>query len=248
MKNKEEIISRFHAIKDLGFVKSKRSNNTGIGKTFEDYIGVVENNLDEPDLLGFEIKSHREEASSYVTLFTKAPEFPKGANAILTNEYGTPYENTPSIKKLHTSMFATRFNTHESKYSFKLINDREAKLLRIGIYDLNSKKLINDCIGYTYNTLEKILKKKLNNLFYVSAERKFEGEDEYFFFNKAEVFTGPSFEKFLYLIDKGLVMFDIRIGSYKTGRNMGKPHDHGSCFRMIESNIKLLYEEHEVIE
>ena len=55
MENKDFIISKFKEVKSLEYVPSNRANNTGIGKTFEDYIGVVENNLDEPDLAGFEI-------------------------------------------------------------------------------------------------------------------------------------------------------------------------------------------------
>ena len=78
--NKKLIIERFKAVKSLGFVESRRSHNTGIGKTFEDYVGVLENNLDTPDLAGFEIKSHRIASQSYVTLFTKSPSFPRGAN------------------------------------------------------------------------------------------------------------------------------------------------------------------------
>lgn len=34
MKNKEYIINKFKDIKKLGFVKSRRKNSTGIGKTF----------------------------------------------------------------------------------------------------------------------------------------------------------------------------------------------------------------------
>lgn len=102
MKNKGRIIEEFRKVKALGFVKSNRRNNTGVGKTFEDYIGVVENNLDAPDMLGYEIKSHREEATSYVTLFTKVPDFPSRANAYLNNNFGTPYDENPLLKKLHT--------------------------------------------------------------------------------------------------------------------------------------------------
>lgn len=248
MKNKEKIIEEFQKVKNLGFVKSSRKNNTGIGKTFEDYIGVIENNLDEPDLLGYEIKSHREEATSYVTLFTKSPNFPCKANAYLNSNFGTPYEENPSLNKLHTSMFASRFNTYSGKYSFKLINDRLAKVVKIGVYDINTKALINDSVGYTYECLGKIIEKKLKNLLYVSAEREYREGVEYFHFNKAEIYTNPSLDKFLDLIDKGLIMYDIRIGSYQSGKNYGKPHDHGSGFRIIESNIKLLFETHESIE
>ena len=249
MKNdKEFIIDKFKEVKKLGFVPSHRKNNTGIGKTFEDYVGVVENNLDEPDLAGFEIKSHREESQSYVTLFTKSPNFPLKANAYLNNKFGTPYENNPALNRLHTSMFASRFNTSKGKFSFRLINDRNVRLLRIGIYDINTKALIDSNVGYTYDCLEKILNKKLKNLFYVSAERKYEDGEEKFYFNKAEIYFEPSFEKFLDLIDRGLIMYDIRIGSYKSGKNYGKPHDHGSGFRILESNLRLLFLRHEIIE
>lgn len=67
-RDRDLMVERFHTIKNLGFVKSRRSNNTGIGKTFEDYIGVIENNLEEPDFAGFEIKSHRSMSQSYITL------------------------------------------------------------------------------------------------------------------------------------------------------------------------------------
>lgn len=93
-------------------------------------------------------------------------------------------------------MFASRFNTSKEKFSFRLINDRNVRLLRIGIYDINTKALIDSNVGYTYDCLEKILNKKLKNLFYVSAERKYEDGEEKFYFNKAEIYFEPSFEKF----------------------------------------------------
>lgn len=97
MTNKDKIIAQFRKVQKLGWVLSRRRNNTGIGKTFEDYVGVVENNIDAPDLYGFEIKTHREESSSYITLCTKAPSFPYRANAYLLRQFGTPYSENPKI-------------------------------------------------------------------------------------------------------------------------------------------------------
>ncbi len=246
--DKEFIIQEYKKVKALGWVKSNRKNNTGIGKTFEDYIGVVENNLEEPDLAGFEIKSHRAEASSYVTLFTKAPDFPRQANAYLNNRFGTPYDENPSLNKLHTSMFATKYNTYEGNYSFRLINDRAARVLKIGVYDINTHQLIDDRAGYSYESLDNVLRKKLKNLFYVSAERRYNGLTEEFYFNHAEIYTNPSLGKLMELIDKGLIMYDIRMGSYQSGPKYGMPHDHGSGFRILEHNIHLLYETKEIVE
>lgn len=39
-----------------------------------------------------------------------------------------------------------------------------------------------------------------------------------------------------------------RIGSYKSGRNIGKPHDHGSGFRIKEYNICKLYANYEKVD
>ena len=242
------MIERFRQVKALGFVKSNRKNNTGIGKTFEDYVGVVENNADAPDLFGYEIKSHREEAASYITLFTKSPNFPRRANAYLKDKYGMPYPDNADLKKLHTSMFASKYNTFNGTYSFRLINDRESEAIRIGVYDLASKKPLDCSVGYTYGCLEKVLNKKLKDLFYVSAERKFESGEEYFFFNKAEIYSNPTLDRLLAMIDKGLIMYDIRIGSYRSGKNFGKPHDHGSGFRIMESNLRLLFETRSEVE
>lgn len=247
--NKAFIIEQYKKVKAHGYLPSNRRNNTGIGKTFEDYIGVEENNLDEPDLAGFEIKSHRAESESYVTLFTLAPSFPKRANAYLLSSFGVPNEDNPIVKKLHTSMFADHINTFMEKLSFKLINDREQKQIRIAVCELGTDKIIDQSVGYTYDDVEAHLAKKLKNLFFVSAERtKDEDGKEYFFFNQAEIYTQPSMDNFLKLIDEGEIMYDIRIGSYKSGKKMGKPHDHGSGFRIKEGNICKLYANHEIVD
>lgn len=98
MTGREKVVNEFNRVKLLGWVKSNRANNTGIGKTFEDLIGVVENNVKEPDFAGYEIKSQRSLCGSYVTLFTKSPTGPKKANAFLKDSFGTPYEEHPNIK------------------------------------------------------------------------------------------------------------------------------------------------------
>ena len=103
-------------------------------------------------------------------------------------------------------------------------------------------------VGYTYECVGDILKRKLKNLFYVNAETSFIDMKEHFHFNKAEIFTNPTLQRFLHLIDEGVIMYDIRIGSYSSGRNYGKAHDHGSGFRILEKNIHLLFENHESIE
>ena len=62
------------------------------------------------------------------------------------------------------------------------------------MYDKDTHTLIDDTVGYNYDALEKILKIKLHNLFYVGAKRRYncKGVEE-FNFNTAEIYTEPSF-------------------------------------------------------
>ncbi len=78
----EEFLTRLKTIKNNGYVKTHRTGDTGIGKTLEDLLGIVENNIAGPDFDVYELKSARKLTSSMLTLFTKAPQ-PKGANTLL---------------------------------------------------------------------------------------------------------------------------------------------------------------------
>lgn len=146
-------------------------------------------------------------------------------------------------------MFVNKSNTYAAKYSFKLINDKIEKKIFIAVYSLKTKRLLDATCYYTYADIEKVLNKKLKNLFYVSAETKKDAKgNELFYFHSADIYEKPSFRKFLNLLDKGLIMYDIRIGSYQSGANYGKAHDHGSGFRILESNLTKLYSEHERVK
>jgi hypothetical protein len=65
-----EFKKRFAKLRQQGFVRSARSGPTGIGHTLELALGLKENNLAVPDLGEVELKAHRENAASLVTLFT----------------------------------------------------------------------------------------------------------------------------------------------------------------------------------
>jgi hypothetical protein len=247
MTAKEKIIEEFNRIKKLGFIKSNRSHNTGVGKTFEDYLGVKENNAKEPDFQGFEVKSQRLTTGSYLTLFTKSPSGKGNANAHLRNTYGEEYEEYPGLKYIHTSIFSDRFNSYQGKYKFKIINDKIAERIFIQIKD-NQENIIDESVFWTYQDIDKCLKKKLKSLFYVNAETKIIEGEEHFHYVKADIYLNYSLENFLKLIDDGRIMVDIRIGSYKTGKNKGKPHDHGTGFRIRPSDLAILYLEHFTVE
>ncbi|STZ08097.1 Uncharacterised protein [Moraxella caprae] len=243
--NLELFIADFHRVKNLGFSPSRRSNSTGIGKTFEDLIGVAENNLREADLHGFEIKSQRNLSESYVTLFTKSPTMPKGANTYLRENYGSPDSCYPDIKVLHTSIFCGRFNTHVSGASFSLEIDYTNERLYI-LVDCNGR--IDRSVYYSFEQLRRAIQ-KIENLAFVRAETQRIDDIEHFHFTQATIFSSfISFENFLLLLDGGVIMYDVRVGAYKTGNKKGKTHDHGSGFRIKRENMARLYGEFNIVE
>ena len=75
----KEFSIRFKEIKELGVVPTKREGPTGVGYTLETLLGISENNDAHPDIEGAELKAHRTNGNSMITLFTfnnKAWEMP----------------------------------------------------------------------------------------------------------------------------------------------------------------------------
>jgi hypothetical protein len=247
MVNKEFIISEFERIKKLGFVKSTRPNNRdgGIGNTLEDYLGVQENNLREADFQGFEIKSKRQLNSSYITLFSKSPSHPAGANGILKDKYGECRDpQFPQLKKLYTSVFGHRESFVYEKYLMKLDIIHNRSLLNLKVK--NEDQTIYDEVYWTFEELIQGSSKMKNLLVVFADEKEIKGINHYHYLN-AEIYMNFNFEKFLKSIENGVIMFDIRIGVHKTGRNYGKPHDHGSGFRVKKENISELYDDYFIL-
>lgn len=232
----EQFKEDFEKVRKAGFIESHRTHNTGIGKTFEDLVNVVENNKQEVDYLDeLELKSSRELSKSMITLFTKAPSHPPRANTLLRLKFG---KDEGGLKILHTTIPGNKFNTFLEKYGFKLeVNEKEKKIY-ILIKDLRSDTIIDFVCYYTFGDLKKIIEKKCKNIAFVTARiRKADGK-EFFHFEKAILLTGLTFDKFLKAIKEGDIFYDIRIGVYRTGKNKGKTHDHGSGFRIRKNRIK----------
>ncbi len=243
MENQKKFIKAFKQIKSLGFVKSNRPGSTGIGKTLEDIMNIKENNIDAPDLHGYEIKSQRMRSTSLVTLFTKAPTYPAKVNNELRMQYGSPDSKFPDIKVLHSSIFATNWNTHKAGFSYRLQVDRDDKKLRLLVKRTDADIIDRSDIYWDFSVFEKIFSEKLQNLAFVEAETKKDDEGEYFHFQRCCLFSGITLSSFLDNVERGNVMFDIRVGAYKNkaSKSYGKTHDHGTGFRVKRDIISQLY-------
>lgn len=228
MKGYTEIVRKLNQIKAMGFVKTHRAGNTGIGKTLEDLLGIEENNIPGPNAVTIELKSTRKNATSMLTLLTKAP-FPKKTNSILLDRFGYYSATRDKTKRLETTVNAVDFNNLRGQKGFKITAESD----RVNIVTAK-----NEVVGYwDKDTLKKSFERKLPYLMYVKAEAKGKGKNEQFWFNEAWLLSGFSFEDLVDLLKKGIILVDIRIGQYSDGRT----HDHGTAFRILPDKLDLCF-------
>jgi hypothetical protein len=233
----------FYKVREMGWIKSHRSNNTGIGKTFEDIIGVSENNSQSADYMDtLELKSQRDFTGSMVTLFTKSPDHPPGANTFIRETYGVSSDEDSRMKIIHTTISGARYNHYKDNLSFKLEVDDNEKKIFLSVKNQNDEKIIDKSIYYRFDTLQPLVECKCRNIAYIEAETKTNANIEYFKYNSAILLTNLTFTKFLDSVKNGLILYDIRIGVYKSGNSIGKTHDHGSGFRIKKTEINRVFD------
>ncbi|MDO8575531.1 MAG: MvaI/BcnI family restriction endonuclease [bacterium] len=220
-------------ISEKGWLKSNRKHNTGIGKTLEDYLNITENNIALPDFGVMELKSQRAGTSSMMTLFTKKPE--GITNAEILKRFGYPDPEFPQYKILHQTI--TNGKKNGQGFHCK-VDYKQGRLLILknrtvlGYYKLDFLLL-------------KATEKIGNGLILVFANCKKEKGHEYFHYTEAWLLKDIDPEQFL-----KLSKYDIRLGVYRTGKKAGKPHDHGSAFRLTrlsEKTFPLMFKTHKRI-
>lgn len=244
--NYNEFVERINQIKKMGFVESNRTGDTGIGKTLEDLLGISENNIAGPDFDIYELKSGRKDSSSMLTLFTKTP-MPKGAIKNLLETFGYEQRTKKNRNQLHVTDYV------DAQVPEHAISIREKELhitvdsnsvnsvgLKLEtddnrIYIGNSKNVL---AYYDKDILEEAFEKKYKKLIYVLATSEKEDGKERFWFDEAYLLEGFSFDRFCDLVKKGVIKLDLRIGHYPDGR----PHDHGTGFRVFPEDTPKCFE------
>jgi hypothetical protein len=220
----------------MGYVRTHRHGDTGIGKTLEDLLGIEENNISGPDFSSYELKAARRNSVSMLTLFTKAPS-PKGANRALLRTFGYPERQAKTAfhiaetdvplarKELHVTVDSAKPNS--VGLQLKIEKDRIYIYSRKGVEAYYAREL-----------LKAAFENKYHNLAYVLADSKREHGDEHFWFNEVRFLTGFSFERFSQLVDSGDLKLDLRLGHYPNGQ----PHDHGTGFRISPKHLPECFE------
>lgn len=245
---KEELIENLEKIKEKGWIPNARPGNVGgIGNTLEDLLGIEENNLPIPNAAEWELKCQRIGSSSLTTLFHMEPS-PRALRFvpnIFLPLYGWEHHTIPN----EMSFRQTINGLSRTDRGFKVVIDRNARKIlisfnsdavttrhsdwlksveeRVGLGELNPQPF------WGFNDLYHKAGTKLLNCFYIRAEVKREGGNEYFWYRDIIILQEFSYDNFLKAIDEGflLVDFDARTG-----------HNHGTKFRLRQDKLPYLYE------
>jgi hypothetical protein len=252
-----ELIEKLHEITEMGWVPNARpGNNGGVGNTLEDLLGIAENNFQCPDYGQWELKAQRQNAGSLLTLFHSEPE-PREYNIVqdvLLLDYGWKHKQA-GIKYPHNERsFRGTLNTNYSARGFCVYVDDDKQEVQID-FDFdeiderfsNWASRIENTVGtggldpypyWSFQTLEYLIYKKLNNLVYCEADCDYEDGTEYFRYSSFKVMSDPTLTNFLDLIrnDEIYVDFDARTG-----------HNHGTKFRINRNSLDNLYNDVEYI-
>lgn len=244
MKTEEikKLEKEFLRIKRMGYVESTRKGYTGIGKTFEDLLGIKENSLELPDYEGIEIKTKRSYSTTYITLFNAVFDSNLGKELKrLKDKYGYPSHNCSQYKILNASVKASYSSLVANRFLFKLKLEREEEKLYLIILNKNYS-LLEKRVFWHFSTLETKLKRKLEYLALIKAWPKTVKGIDYYKYYDIDFYHLKSFNHFLKLLEDGTIQVTIKIGVYTKGERKGELASHGISFQIQEIDLIKLFD------
>lgn len=203
-------------IRDMGYLKSMRKKDTGIGFTFEYHFGIKENNIKNHDFtyegLMVEAKCQRLNTASMLTLFTKEPSVRNLLDAGLIKKYG--YIDEIGRPALKDTCVYDQFNGHH----LGLKVDMEKKTI----------DMKDDLGALVWQWVPNDIELKFRNLLLVLAESKREGENEWFHYTQAYYLQNFKETRFLELIKEKKIVVDLRMHLKPSGASRNR----GTGFRL----------------
>ncbi|MFN7036964.1 MAG: MvaI/BcnI family restriction endonuclease [Bellilinea sp.] len=212
----------FNKVKSLGWVPSKRKGPTGIGYTLEELLGLPENNIALPDLGQIELKTHRINSNSMITLFTFNRKAWKMKPLEAIRRYGTPDSNG------RMGLYFTMSRIPNSTGLFL-----QVELETVSVRNTSGESLVE----WQLNDLSERFAKKMPALILVSAFSEMRGDREWFKFERAQWLSGTSKDILRSQIYAGNILIDLRLHDKGT-----RARNHGTGFRVYEDKLPFLFQ------
>lgn len=237
----KELYKKFKTIKNSGWIKSIKKGNAGIGITFENLIGLSENEFEVPDFNGVEIKTKREYSNAYTNLFNATPDGPHFHEVKrLKEKYGYPHSKLKEYRVLNVSCFANIRNKIGINHYFILKVNRQEQKLFLLVYNKKGE-LIEDEVFWYFDTLKEKLYRKLKILAFIKAYTKRVDDSEYFKYHEMSIYFLKDFDTFLHLLEVGIIRITFKVNIITSGPRKGNIRDHGTGFGIKENDLLKLY-------
>jgi hypothetical protein len=216
-----EFKAKFKSIKSAGFVRTKRSGSTGIGYTLESLLGVTENNNPKPDIEGAELKAHRTNVNSLITLFTFNNKVWKMPPLDAVKKYGSVDKN----------------GRQGLYYTMSLKPNSAGLFLDVEKTEISVKHISGDIVAvWNLQILSDRFMQKIPALIFVSTFTEERDGIEYFHYYRAQLMKGTSPEILLDQFRAENILVDLRLHDKGT-----MVRNHGTGFRTYEDKLPLLF-------
>lgn len=217
----KEFTKKFRKLRDKGFVKSRRKGPTGVGHTLEAELGLDENNVALSDLTFAELKAHRVNSSSLITLFTFNRKVWKVDPLVAVKKYGTEDANG------RVGIYFTMGPTPNSAGLFTRF-EKESVDLR----HLDGTRVV----WFSLSDLYSRFMQKVPRLLFATAEVEERAGTEYFHYVRAQMLHACSEAGMSMAFRSNNLAFDVRL-RLMTPETLDGP----TAVRVNESQIPSLY-------
>lgn len=222
--NFSEFVSSYYRIKSAGFIKSHRKGDTGVGHTFEQELGLIENSISGPDIDGKELKAARKGAGGKQTLFTKEGEW-KMPQLQFIETFGFPHTKHKGEISAQSTVTKTKNNRGFWIYAC----DEYVSIMNQNV----------EIVRWDWNSLIQQFAHKFPACIKVYADVKKYNGIEYFHYNEAYVYYSTNKNLFRKAIEDDVISIDLRL---RTQYNEGKGvRNRGTAFRINHSDMDKLF-------
>ena len=226
-----ELLEKLQILSTQGALKSIKSGDTGIGMTIEQALGIPANSSPYPDYKGIELKSARlNKASNRSTLFAQVPDWSistlKSSKEIV-DKYGYQRDND---LKLYCTLSANKYNSQGLGFEVDFNNDI--------LHEIHEKD--GNVVSWLGLTLRNKLLEKHRETFWIKADTKSIGGDEYFTLKSVTHTKNPLASQFLLLMEQQIITMDHLI---KRKNMTEKTTEKGPLFKIKPQHLELLFPE-----
>jgi hypothetical protein len=217
-----DLPTELEKLRRKGWIVSDREGDTGIGKTIEDHLGIIENPHSRADCtykgVEVELKAHRVRTSSMITLFTLEAGVRNLNDVQMMQKYG--YKDASGRRGLKVTLTTLEYVPRGLKL--------EATDTSITVVDKSGTKL------WIWTVAD--IKLKLQNLCVIYCDNKTDKGKEYFAVQRAVLLRDLDHKRFFALVKSGVVKIDLRMHTKESGAS----RNHGTGFRI--ANFEALTE------